>query len=724
MSFLYPLFLAGAAAIAIPIVLHMVRRRTKKRVAFSSLMFVPAAPPLLRNRSRVENVFLLMLRCAIVVLLAFAFSRPFFARPASNNGVRPAKRIVLLIDTSASMRRTGLWGQATAHVRAALQDAGRADSVCIMSFDRETRIVMGFEQWDRLEPPQRAAAGAEQVSKLLPTWGQTNLAAALIAAAEAVEDEEINDAGQAATARRIVLISDLQEGSELEGLAGYEWPKQTGLVVRQVRPAAATNAALQLVTDRADLTATDTENRPRIRITNSSDAAAEQFQINWANDAAVHSGPRDSLRSGPNEPVNVYVAPGRSVVIRAPAAKGGQASPRLILTGDDHDFDNTLYVAPSIRPAFGGVNILYIGGDDPNDSKEMLFYIRQAFGATGALAPQVVWRRGDQDIAAEEAAAADLIVVTDILSPQNIAVFRAGVESGRTLLLVLKGVEAAETLAGLAQIEKVALEEAQVDRYAMLGRIDFTHPLFMPFSEPLFGDFTQIHFWKYRRINAGDLPDARVPAWFDTDDPALLELRVGKGSLLVLSCGWGRADSQLALSSKFVPLLYSILEYAGVRTTEQLQYFVGDSVPIRRSPACESGDVRIRKPDGSVIVIEPPESAGGGFAQTDQPGIYTIQSDAGRPDAGLFAVNLSARECRTAPIPIEDLENLGVVLDHGDRRIEKAENMRRHSNLAEMEYEQKLWRRLLAALLIVALMETALAGRLTGSVPKIEDIQR
>ena len=76
-------------------------------------------------------------------------------------------------------------------------------------------------------------------------------------------------------------------------------------------------------------------------------------------------------------------------------------------------------------------------------------------------------------------------------------------------------------------------------------------------------------------------------------------------------------------------------------------------------------------------------------------------------------------------MPIEDLENLGVVLDQtGDLRIEKAENMRRHSNLAEMENEQKVWRRLLAALLVVALMETALAGRLTGSVPRTEGIQR
>lgn len=700
MSFLYPLFLAGIAAIGIPIVLHMVRQRTRRRVTFSSLMFVPATAPRFKNRSRIENVILLILRCAIIGLLASAFSRPFFPKPVSDKDVRPAKRTVLLIDTSASMRRTGLWAQAVAEAQSVLQEVGRADSVCIMSFDQDTRIVMGFEQWDQLEPGQRALAAAERISEISTGWARTNLGHALVAAAEAIEDDEINDPRQSVTARRIVLVSDLQQGSELEALGAYEWPKQTGLVVKSIRPGATTNAALQLITDRHDLAGTDANDRPRIRVTNSSDAAAEQFQLNWAGGMTAEA---------PNEPINVYVAPGRSVVVRAPARGDAQPSRRLILTGDDHDFDNTLRIAPYIQQP---VNILYMGGDDPNDSKEMLFYLRQAFGATSILAPRVVSHAGDKDIATAEIAAADLIIVTDLVKQQNITALRRHIESGRTLLLVMKNVDATETLAGFAQIENIRVEEAEVDRYAMLSRIEFTHPLLAPFSEPLFGDFTQIHFWKYRRINAADLPDARVLAWFDSDDPALLEIPVGKGSLLVLTSGWRRADSQLALSSKFVPLLYSILEYGGVHTRQKLQYFVGDRVPVRRSAAYESANIRIRKPDGSVINLEPAQQT---FAQTDQPGIYTIESDT---DSRLFAVNLSARECRTAPMPIEDLEKLGVRLDQsGDVHIEKIEKARHHSNLAEMECEQKLWRRLLAALLAVALIETALAGWLTRSVP-------
>lgn len=50
MSFLYPLFLAGFAAVGLPIILHMIRRHTRKRVTFSSLMFLRTTLPRFKNR--------------------------------------------------------------------------------------------------------------------------------------------------------------------------------------------------------------------------------------------------------------------------------------------------------------------------------------------------------------------------------------------------------------------------------------------------------------------------------------------------------------------------------------------------------------------------------------------------------------------------------------------------------------------------------------------------
>ena len=97
MSFLYPLFLAGVAAVAVPILLHMIRRHTRERVAFSSLMFLRPRRPRFKSRSRLEHIPLLILRCMILCLLAFAFARPFLARPCGGHGParqadRPADR--------------------------------------------------------------------------------------------------------------------------------------------------------------------------------------------------------------------------------------------------------------------------------------------------------------------------------------------------------------------------------------------------------------------------------------------------------------------------------------------------------------------------------------------------------------------------------------------------------------------------------------------------------
>ena len=52
MNFLFPLFLAGIAAVAVPIVLHLVRRHTRDRVTFSSLMFLRTTRPRFTSRSR------------------------------------------------------------------------------------------------------------------------------------------------------------------------------------------------------------------------------------------------------------------------------------------------------------------------------------------------------------------------------------------------------------------------------------------------------------------------------------------------------------------------------------------------------------------------------------------------------------------------------------------------------------------------------------------------
>src|SRR5512132_4215900 len=104
MNFLAPFFLIGGLALAAPIIYHLVRRTTREKTVFSSLMFLLPSPPRLSRRHRFEHILLLILRCIALALLAFAFARPFLRQtPMDDPTAAQPKRIVVLLDMSASM---------------------------------------------------------------------------------------------------------------------------------------------------------------------------------------------------------------------------------------------------------------------------------------------------------------------------------------------------------------------------------------------------------------------------------------------------------------------------------------------------------------------------------------------------------------------------------------------------------------------------------------------
>jgi len=238
----------------------------------------------------------------------------------------------------------------------------------------------------------------------------------------------------------------------------------------------------------------------------------------------------------------------------------------------------------------------------------------------------------------------------------------------------------------------------------MLADIDFRHPLFSPFADPRFSDFTKIHFWRYRRVDAGAISSARIIAKFDSGDPALLEIPIGRGRLLLLTAGWHPEDSQLALSTKFVPFLYSILEEAGVANPAPIQYHVGDMVPLSSSGGPGAKPLTITPPDGAAVTMSAGET---NFSKTLSPGIYTI----GSTPARRFAVNLDESESRTTPLPQDELERLGAPVSKpkASAAVEAKRKIRLQND--ELESRQKLWRWFIVATVAVLLSEIWLAGR-------------
>ena len=293
-----------------------------------------------------------------------------------------------------------------------------------------------------------------------------------------------------------------------------------------------------------------------------------------------------------------------------------------------------------------------------------------------------------------------LLIVTEPLPKATIEQVRSFCESGHPVLLVLKDDGLAPTLAALAASGPVPVTEAKVNEYALLTRLDFEHPLLAPFHEPRFSDFTKIHFWKHRTIDPGRLTGSRVPVRFDDDSPALIDLPVGRGHLLVLTSGWHPTDSQLALSSKFVPLLYSMMDMGRISTPFKAANLVG------RPIAMPTENTASREVEGPAGTIRLPGEVDEFFA--DLPGLYSIK---GARNA-TFAVNLPPAESYTAPIPEERLEGLALPLASTDvAQATVSQNRRQALMDDELEKRQEMWRWLIVGAILLALLETWLGGR-------------
>src|ERR1051326_303955 len=105
MSFLNPFLLFGSLALAIPVLIHLVRREKSEIVPFSSLMFLLKVPKRAIRQQKIKNLLLMALRLLILALLVGAFARPFMTQPAKPSANATANRgIVMMLDNSYSMQ--------------------------------------------------------------------------------------------------------------------------------------------------------------------------------------------------------------------------------------------------------------------------------------------------------------------------------------------------------------------------------------------------------------------------------------------------------------------------------------------------------------------------------------------------------------------------------------------------------------------------------------------
>jgi hypothetical protein len=746
MSALTPLYLLGVLAVAAPIVFHLIRRAPRGEVPFSSLLFLTPSPPKLTRRSRLDHILLLLLRAAVLCLLAFAFARPFLREKAEwSFGEDTQRRTAILVDTSASVHRGEIWNKVKEEARRAVADCRPTEELALLAFDRTSRPVLGFRESAALDAGKRQALALARIDALQPSWGATDLGQALIDAVAAIED--ISDKSERAgrMPRRVVLISDLQQGSRLEALGEFEWPKDVELQVKTVADDAS-NAGLQRLPDPQD-GAPGGDREPRVRVFNDLESRRERFSLQWTGPRGIALGDR----------IDVYVPPGESRVVRVPRTKSPAPVESIVLRGDSAPFDNTLFVLDEPRQE---ASVLFIGDDRPDDKEGLLYYLLRVFIDTPRRSVKVVSQPPTAPIAIDPRHPVSLVILAADTSPEIARRLRDQAQAGATLLYVATKPSNGQTLATLLDVPARPIEDASSATDALLGEIAFDHPLFAPFASPQYSDFTKIHFWKHRKLwddNAsgkdaatregeahreGEAPSepssklaraearppepstktarppevarpavdqVRVLARFEKGDPAVMEKPLGKGSLVIMASGWSRNDSQLARSSKFVPLMMAMLDRHDPRPFEVEDHTVGDRI-VLQPPKDSTTRLVVQKPSGTVVSMEPGSSS---FEQTDEPGVYTVATVDGPRS---FVVNLDPSESKTSALNVETLEQYGCRLSNPTRDQVDQEQLRQLHN-AELEARQKLWRWLIVAAIGILIVETGLAGRIKRARP-------
>jgi hypothetical protein len=547
LTFLSPLFLVGAAAAAVPIVLHLLRREPEDRVKFAVVKLLKQAPVEDTQKHRLRELLLLALRVATLVLLALAFARPFFASGAASSWTGTT---LVALDTSYSMDAPGRFERARQLAKDAVAKARSGDRVGVLLFADQAEVVA--------KPSTDRVLAASAVDQATASFGATRYRSALSVAAQLLS-------GTPSSSRRgtIVLVTDLQESGWDEGdrvtlPEGVDvqlvdvGPLPANLSVTSVRPvgervvATLHNAGAQGRDVRARLSV---DGRP-------AGEATTTLGANQGGDVA-------------------FALPQGSV-----EAKVEVDDPRGLAA------DNVRYAMLSSQSA---ASVLVIGGS--GDASRDAFYLQHALAtaARGAHGFSVASVSGSQ-LSAERSASANAPNVADSLMSRAAAVLVStrGLERrGRELLsnyvrgggglLIAAGSEVDGAVVADVLGKDAALEISPVDAKRQeprsLAPVDLRHPIFRPFAGAA-GTLTLVRFRTAAHIDGAG---CQTLARFTNGDNALIECAPGDGRALVFASDFDNRWNDFPLHASFVPFLHEAVGYLASARALASDYLVGNA---------------------------------------------------------------------------------------------------------------------------------------------------
>lgn len=309
MGFLAPWFLLLAGAAAVPLLIHLLRRRIGLQVEFPAARYLARAEREHSRSMRMRNLLLMLLRVAAVLLVAMAAARPT-GRAMSGGGHAPTALALVLdnsMSTSVVERGTPLLDVLRERAREVLDRATADDRVWLVTADGVTR-------------GGSVSAVREELGRVRPFAGAGNLREALARGVAAVEASGL-------PGQQVVLLTDGQrttftQPTQLRGStpvlvwrAGGDPPVNRAVIAADARPLR--------WTPRGALTA-------RVQ---SPDSTTYRMALG-----------RRTLSRG-------TVSPGEEALIRAAPAERGWVAGTVEIEPDELTLDNTRHFAVWIGAA-------------------------------------------------------------------------------------------------------------------------------------------------------------------------------------------------------------------------------------------------------------------------------------------------------------------------------------------------------------------------------------
>jgi hypothetical protein len=566
-------------------------------VRFAAVALLKGAPVEHTARRRVRELLLLALRVTALVLLAFAFARPFFRAASATS----ARLTVVAIDTSLSMSAPASFARARQLASDAIQQAPRGDEVAVVVFaDRADALV---------RPTSDRGLATSAIAALAPGFGSTNYVTALAAAGDFFK-------GRGGT---IAVVTDLQGSGWDAGNHGGV-PEDVVVEVRDVGPLA----------ENVSVDAVRSENDRIVASIRNAGARARDVRARLTVDGRASGQTMVSVGArGVAEAVfsNVRTAGVAAVTVDDPGGIAGDDARYTLIGGEPR--------ATSL--------VVTTSGDLDKDA----WYIRHALTGVRGIATAELGRWSDDAISRFGAV---IVLSTHGLERPGRAKLAAYANAGGGVLIAagpdVDGDVVADALGPAAALEikpaSGALESTGVrdpERAALrMGPADVRHPIFRSFGAEV-ASLGLVQFRSVARVNGRS---CQTIARFTSGEPAMLDCVAGSGRAIVFASDLNDRWNDFPLRASFVPFLDQTVRYLTAGAGRASEYLVGD-VPAGIAPVPGVATVRTRTASRRVVVnVDPKESEVNRISAADfqasitrlkNVGAQTVRADAAEQES-------------------------------------------------------------------------------------------